>query len=157
MGLAVDDDLSPTKPLSGLTRTEAQIAYLCVYGLPKPMTVEEAAKSVGYRVKRARNHLADLPQFNAYRRALLKERRDSEQARNLATAIDIRDDPGEGRAADRMVQLKAIQVIEGPTEKAPAVTVNVSQQTNNLVAGYVIRLPASRAEGAPMLEGKVSP
>jgi|HubBroStandDraft_2_1064218.scaffolds.fasta_scaffold590795_1 hypothetical protein len=156
MGLTVDDDLSPTKPPSGLTRTEAQIAYLCVYGLPKPMTVEEAARAEGYRVKRARNYLADLPQFNAYRRALLKERRESEQARNLATLIQIRDDPGEGRAADRTVQLKAIQVMEG-NDKGPAVTVNVTQTSNNLVAGYVIRMPASRAEGAPMVEENVSP
>src|SRR5271154_1480282 len=95
MGLPLDDALSPTKPPPGLTQTEAQIAYLCVYGLPKPKTIEEAAKSVGYRIKRARNYLADHSPFNAYRRALLKERRESEQARNLATAIEIRDDEGD--------------------------------------------------------------
>lgn len=156
MGLHLDDPLSPSKPPPGLTRTEAKIAYLCVFGTPRPLTVEEAARAEGYRVKRARNHLADLPAFNLYRRRLLKERRESEQARNLATLIQIRDDPGEGRAADRTVQLKAIQVMEG-NDKGPAVTVNVTQTSNNLVAGYVIGLPASRAEAAPMLEGKVSP
>jgi hypothetical protein len=57
-----------------------------------------------------------------------------------------------------MVRLKAIQVIEGPAEKANVV-VNVSQQTNvaSITPGYVIRLPASRAEAAPVIEGKVSP
>jgi hypothetical protein len=47
--------------------------------------------------------------------------------------------------------------VEGANSKSPLVTVNVSQQSNNLVAGYVIRLPASWAEGAPMIEGDVSP
>jgi hypothetical protein len=37
------------------------------------------------------------------------------------------------------VQLKAIQVMEGAEGKGPAVTVNVSQTSNTLVAGYVIR------------------
>jgi hypothetical protein len=68
-----------------------------------------------------------------------------------------RAEEGDGSAADRTVRLKAIGVIEGPTEKAPAFTVNVNQQTNNLVAGYVICLPASRAEGAPTIEGSVLP
>jgi hypothetical protein len=157
MGLHLDDLLSPSKPPPGLTRTEAQIAYLMVHGLPVPRNLEQAAKDCGYRVRRARFYLADLPAFNAYRRQLLEGRRKSEEARNLATLIQIRDDPGEGRAADRTVRLKAIQVMEGANGKAPLVTVNVSQQSNNLVAGYVIRLPASRAEGAPMIEGDVSP
>jgi hypothetical protein len=147
MGLALDDPLSPSKPPPGLTRVEAKIAYLTVFGLPRPLTVEEAARAEGYRVKRARNYLADLPAFNLYRRALLRERRESEAARNLATAIAIRDDKGDGSAATKTVQLKAIAVIEG-NDKAPAVTVNVNQQTNvaAISPGYVIRLPARRSE-----------
>jgi hypothetical protein len=47
--------------------------------------------------------------------------------------------------------------MEGANSKVPSVTVNVRQQSNNLVAGYVIRLPASRAEAAPTIEGNVSP
>jgi hypothetical protein len=56
------------------------------------------------------------------------------------------------------VQLKAIGVIEGNDGKS-AVTVNVNQQNNTatIQPGYVIRLPASRAEGAPMIEGNSSP
>ena len=73
------------------------------------------------------------------------------------TAIKIRDDEGDGSVAYRTVRLKAIGVIEGAGDKAPAVTVNVSQTSNNLVAGYVIRLPMSRAEGVPLIEGNVSP
>ena len=127
-----------------------------VYGLPRPLSLEEAARAEGYRLRRARSYLADLPAFNAYRRHLLKERRESEQARNLATAIAIRDDEGDGSAATKTVQLKACAFIEGPPDKGPAVTVNVNQTSNNLVAGYIIRLPA-KPEGAPTIEGNVSP
>ena len=73
--------------------------------------------------------MADLPAFNAYRRQLLKERRESEQARNLATAIAIRDDEGDGSAATKTVQLKACRSSRARPSKA-AVTVNVNQQTN---------------------------
>ena len=46
-----------------------------------------------------------LPQ----RRELLDGKRKAELARNLATAIAIRDDEGENLAADRTVRLKARQ------------------------------------------------
>jgi hypothetical protein len=149
------DDLLPTAPPDGLTRIERQIAYLCVHGLPQPKTLEEAAKSVGYRLKRARNYLDALPAFNAYRRQLLKERRESEEARNLHTAIEIRDDEGDGSAATKTVRLKAINVIEGRDDRA-SVTVNVSQTSNVISPGYVIRLPASRVD-RDAIEGNVSP
>jgi hypothetical protein len=71
-------------------------------------------------VRRARSYLADLPAFNAYRRQLLDGRRNAEQARNLATLIQIRDDPGDRRAADKTVQFKAIQIMEGPTKPPPS-------------------------------------
>jgi hypothetical protein len=47
------------------------------------------------------------------------------------------------------VRLKAIQVIEGNEGKG-GVVVNVNQQTNvaAITPGYLIRLPASRAEPA---------
>jgi hypothetical protein len=146
------DALLPTKPPDGLTRIERQIAYRMVEGLPRPLTLLEAARAEGYRLKRARTYLADLPAFNLYRAQLLKARRENEQARNLATAIEIRDDDGDGSAAIRTVRLKACQFIEGKPDGA-SVVVNVSQ-TSNVAAispGYVIRLPASRAEPAEQL------
>jgi hypothetical protein len=94
-----------------------------------PLTLEQAAKFVSYRLKRARTHLDNLPAFSTLRRELLDGKRKAELARNLMTAIEIRDDPGENSAADRTVRLKAIQVIEGSDGKA-SVTVNVNQQTN---------------------------
>lgn len=156
MGRTVDDPLSPTKPPPGLTRQEAEIAYLCVHGLPRPKTLEEAARQVGYKLRRARSYLADHPPFNACRRGLLKALRESEHGRNLATAIAIRDDEGDGSAATKTVQLKACAFIEGPPEKAN-VTVNVNQQTNvaAISPGYVIRLPAERTPPLPkVIEGE---
>jgi hypothetical protein len=129
-----------------------------VEGLPRPLTLLEAAKAEGYRLKRARTYLADLPAFNAYRAQLLKARRENEAARNLATAIEIRDDDGDGSAAIRTVRLKACQFIEGTPDKA-SVTVNVSQTSNNVVAGYVIRIPVlpRTIEGdAPAIEQRSS-
>jgi hypothetical protein len=114
----MDLDLLPPKP-AGLTRIEAQIAYLTVFGLPVPRSLEQAAKDCGYRVKRARNYLDNLPAFNAYRQRLLDAQRKNEAARNLATHIKIRDDPGQGLPADRAVQLKAVQAIRLPASKAP--------------------------------------
>jgi hypothetical protein len=140
-------DLEPAKAPDGLTRIERQIAYRMVEGLPRPLTLEEAARAEGYRLKRARTYLADLPAFNVYRAQLLKARRENEAARNLHTAIEIRDDEGDGSAAIKTVRLKAIGVIEGKPDGA-SVVVNVNQKSNvaSITPGYVIRLPASRAE-----------
>jgi hypothetical protein len=160
--VAVGTDLTPiptTGPLQKaevLTDDEQEIARLMVYGLPHeetilgktikpdwPLTLEQAAKFVGYRLKRARTHLDNLSEFATHRRQLLDGKRKAEFARNLQTLIEIRDDPGEGFAADRTVRIKAVQAIEG-TDGKSAVTVNVNQQTNvaTIQPGYVIRLPA---------------
>jgi hypothetical protein len=144
----------------GLTDDEAEIARLMVYGLPHeetilgkavrphwPLKIEEAAKFVGYRLKRARSYLNTKPEFRALLSELVRDVRKNEEARGIKTAIAIRDDEGDGSAAIKTVRLKAIGVIEGRPDGA-SVTVNVSQQTNvaNIQPGYVIRLPA----GAPL-------
>jgi hypothetical protein len=147
------NDLLPAKP-KGLTDDEAEIGRLVTFGLPAdetidgklvkadwPLMLEQAARFVGYRCKKARNYLDNLPEFSAYRRELLEGRRKSEAPRNLATLIEIRDDPGEGFAADRTVRIKAVAAIEGRPDGA-SVTVNVNQQTNvaTITPGYIIRL-----------------
>src|SRR5580700_10312717 len=113
-------DLVPAKATT-LTDDEQEIARLMTYGLPNeetilgkvvkpdwPLTLEQAAKFVGYRLKRARTHLDNLPEFATHRRQLLDGKRKAEMARNLQTLIEIRDDPGEGFAADRTVRIKAV-------------------------------------------------
>jgi hypothetical protein len=165
-------DLLPAKAPAGLTDDEEEIAHLMVYGLPHaeiilgkvvkpdwPLTLEQAAKFVGYRLKRARTHLDTLPAFSTHRRELLDGKRKAELARNLATAIAIRDDEGENLAADRTVRLKAIQVIEGSEGKGGGV-VNVNQTNNTatITPGYVIRLPArSSVTDLPAVEQEREP
>jgi hypothetical protein len=169
--MTMGSDLLPAKA-KALTDEEEEIARLMVYGLPNeetilgkvvkpdwPLTLEQAAKFVGYRLKRARTHLDGLREFSTLRRELLDGKRSAELARNLMTAIEIRDDPGENLAADRTVRLKAIQVIEGNEGKA-SVTVNVNQQTNvaTITPGYVIRLPArSSVTDLPAIEQEHGP
>jgi hypothetical protein len=86
---------------------------------------------------------------------LLDGKRSAELARNLMTAIEIRDDPGEGFAADRTVRFKAVQAIEGRPDGA-SVTVNVNQQTNvaTITPGYVIRLPARSSVAEEQTKGR---
>ena len=146
-----------------LTATEREIARLMTEGLDhdavilgaeipayQPLSLTQAAKATGYLLKKARNVLGDRPEFNQLRGQLLKARRESEGPRNLATLIQIRDNPGEDLAADRTVRLKAIQVIEGTGDKSPAVTVNVNTQNNVITPGYVIRL--GKFSGAPPID-----
>jgi hypothetical protein len=162
--------LDPAKPV-GLTTTELEIARLTVHGriteamaiegntnAGRPLTLEDAAKTVGYRLKRARTYLDLLPEFQAERARLLKARRQSEEARNLSTLIEIRDDRGENLAADRTVRIKAVAAIEG-TDKGGGVVVNVNQTSNvaNITPGYVIKLGKFREpESLPTAVGKLS-
>ena len=73
MGLHVDDPLSPSKPWPGLSRAEAMIAYMMIFGLPVPRCLDQAAKDCGYRVPRARR-LAHTPAFRDYLAALSARR-----------------------------------------------------------------------------------
>jgi hypothetical protein len=145
-------DLAPAK--AKLTDEEEEVARLMVYGLPSaetilgklvpahwPLTLEQAAKFCGYRLKRARTYLDHNPAFKSHAGELLQARRKAEMARNLVTAIAIRDYEGENLAADRTVRLKAIQVIEGNEGKG-GVVVNVNQTSNvaAITPGYIIRL-----------------
>jgi hypothetical protein len=151
---SAESALSTVKAPDGLTDREAEIARLMVYGSPDaqiimnediaanwPLSLEQAARFVGYRIRKARR-LASQENFIQFRGKLLRERRESEGPRNLSTLIQIRDDKGEGLAADRTVRLKAAQAIEGVSDKA-SVNVTVNTQTNvGIQPGYVIRLPA---------------
>jgi hypothetical protein len=164
-------DLVPAKATTTLTDDEQEIARLMTYGLPAdevilgklvkadwPLTLEQAAKFVGYRCKKARNYLDNLPEFATHRRQLLDGKRKSELARNLQTLIEIRDERGENFAADRTVRIKAVAAIEGRPDGA-SVTVNVNQQTNvaAITPGYVIRLPAKAGDALPAIEHEREP
>ena len=112
-----------------------------------PLDLKQGALVLNVKLREARA-LADDPRFVEQLNKLLKQRRASERARNLNVAIEIRDDKGEGLAADRTVRLKAISAIEQTEGKGVTVNVNQNTITANIQPGYVIRLPAKRDEAA---------
>lgn len=123
-------------PAAALTDDEREIAELMTFGLPSdeqlrgveikagwPLTLEQAAIYVGKKCRWARNELDPKPEFSEYRRKLLEGRRKAEMARNLVTAITIRDDEGDGTAATKTVRIKAASFIQG--DEKPGVVVNI--------------------------------
>jgi hypothetical protein len=76
------------------------------------LTLNQAATAVGVRLRRARE-VAATELFQTELNRAVKALRNSERARNLQTAIAIRDDNGDGTAATKTVRLKAIAAIEG--------------------------------------------
>ncbi|MEJ0094155.1 MAG: hypothetical protein WDN46_12175 [Methylocella sp.] len=110
-----------------------------------PLTLKQAALACSVRTRQARE-LASTELFAKALNKAVSDRRNAERPRNLATAIEIRDDPGDGSAATKTVRLKAIDSIEGKSSSGNTVNVNVQQ--NNVAPGYVIRL-GKRTEGFP--------
>jgi hypothetical protein len=106
----------------------------------EPLTLSEAAKSVGVRLRRARQ-VAACKAFRTEFSRELAAMRSAEAPRNLRTAVAIRDDEGDGSAATKTVRLKAIASIEGKAEGGSTVNVQINnQQVNQVSPGYVIRL-----------------
>jgi hypothetical protein len=109
----------------------------------EPLTLEEAADALGIRRRHAR-HLFDQKVFQREFAKELNALRDGAKARALHRVIALLDEEGEGKAADRKVQLQAAQALLGdavgtpPAKQAP---VNVSVGVS-LAPGVVIRLPA---------------
>jgi hypothetical protein len=71
--------------------------------------------------------------------------RQLEKMRNLQTAIDIRDDVGDGSAATQAARLEAIRRID-PKGRSRGLR-KVVPVAGGLKAGYVIRLPAIEPDG----------
>jgi hypothetical protein len=111
----------------------------------EPLTLIEAADLLRIRRRNARE-LSTFPIFQRAYATELQRLRDGEKARSVHTMIEIRDDRGLGKAADRTVRLKASQAIlgEGDGNRQPNVQVNVG-----VTAGYVIDLSPQKADAAP--------
>jgi hypothetical protein len=138
------------------------IVRLMIYGLEEdaviegvaiaagtPLTLRQAARRVGVRLRSARE-IADTALFQtAFNKTLLSLRR-SEGPRNLHTAIKIRDDEGDCSAATKRARLAAIDSIEGKSSTGTNISVSVNSQTN-VSAGYIIRLPQT---SPPVIDGE---
>jgi hypothetical protein len=116
----------------------------------QPMTLRQAARAAGVRLRQARE-VSDTELFAKALNRAVQARRNSERPRSLQTAIEIRDDEGDRSAATKTVRLKAIDSIEGKSSSGTNVQVNVNQHTN-LTAGYVIRIPTT---DPPVIDGDV--
>ena len=107
----------------------------------EPLTLIEAADLLHTRRRNARE-LMTLPIFRDAYELELQRYRNGEKAASLRTLVEVRDDEGAGKAADRKVRMAAAQAIMGEGEGSRGTTVNVSVGTR-ITAGIVVRLPAS--------------
>ena len=114
----------------------------------EPLTLNQAADVLRIRRRSARA-LVNHPAFRSEHAKRMSELRNGEAAMSLHRIIQIRDDGGEGKAADRKVQLTAAQALlgEGGSAGGSRVSVNV---TNVVQPGYVISLPKDKT-----IEGEV--
>jgi len=105
-----------------------------------PLTVEEAAELVGLRRRTARLLIASPIGMKAMA-AAVSAMRDGAKAAAMRKVIDLVHIEGEGKAADRKVQLEAARDILGLKESG-GVTVNVGIQSNTTITpGLVLRDP----------------
>lgn len=114
-----------------------------------PLTLIEAADVLRIRRRNARQ-LTKTRAYQDHMAAELQSFRDGERARSFHTMVEIRDDPGFGKAADRKVRLNASQMLlgEGDGNRAGP-TVNIYNGGQKITAGVVIRLPPT-AQRAPL-------
>ena len=117
----------------------------------EPLTLEQAARVVGLKLKNARFIFASHPFLTSYS-ANLVAIRNAHKARAIAVLAEIMNSAGDGLAADRAVRVKAASQLlnDGEGRRACA---SVAVQVNNgtaLQPGIVVRLPASA--GIPPLE-----
>jgi hypothetical protein len=79
---AGDTPLSPSREWPGLNRAERMVCYVMFYGLPRPRSLDQAARDYGVRAPRARR-LAHSQPFIDYL-AALSARRARDQKRSDA-------------------------------------------------------------------------
>jgi hypothetical protein len=97
-----------------------------------PLSLEQAARFVGMRLRRARA-LRMTPEFCEHMRMATANYRACLEPGNIAMALEIRDDRG-NKAKDR---IKAGEFLRGPREASAGVQVNINNQAT---PGYIIRL-----------------
>jgi hypothetical protein len=109
----------------------------------EPLRLEEAADVLRIRRRHAR-WIAGQKVFQHELAKALQQMRDGHRAEALNTVVAVMRDRGDGKAADKKVQIQAASMIlgdqVGPSPAKPNVQVNVGL---SLQPGIVIRLPAN--------------
>lgn len=124
----------------------ASLARRVGHNVGTPLTAEEAGSVLGMRL-RASRWLSMQPVFQNELARALSAFRNGQHPAAWAKVAALMNDEGEGKAADRKVQLQAAQTLLG--EQAKGVTVNVNTQVNAAtqnIAGYVIDLSGAQAD-----------
>lgn len=116
------------------------------------MTMEDAAKAAGVRIKRVRN-LATHPEFVREYNKRVEILRASERARNIHKAIEVRDDETLKSPAGRKVQLDAAKWLHGEDGDS-RVSARVSV---DLTLGYVIDVTGDKAGPVRIIEHEPLP
>jgi hypothetical protein len=113
----------------------------------EPLTLEQAARVIGLKMKNARFLFASQPFLKAYS-ANLMAIRNGHKARAVAVLAEVMNTAGDGLASDRAVRIKAASQLLNDSDGRSESQVNL--QINNggpaLAPGIVIRLPASPLE-----------
>lgn len=106
----------------------------------QPLTIVEAARLVGMTARTARMLLASPIGSKAMAKAVA-DLRTGAQAKAMNRIIDLIDEPGEGKAADRKVQLEASRDILGLKDgSGVSVTINNTNNSQTITAGYAFDL-----------------
>ena len=110
-----------------------------------PLSVAQAALAIGV-AKSYATRWSQTPLFRERLRVSIRARREAEEPENIAAAIEIRDNHGDGTIDRDRIRLAAIDRLR---VKEPAAAVNVELQQHTLInsgqepktiaAGYVIR------------------
>ena len=151
------------KPNAALSPRHALLAHYMVNGCPhdgvtklvdqhgvplqmdKPLSLVQAADVLRIK-RRAARHISGSNQFQHLMRKLLAELRNGEAAASIHTIIDVRDDPGENKAADRKVRMQAAQSLLGESQSGTQVNVQINNG-NATAPGYIIqRRPEPRQQ-----------
>ncbi len=107
----------------------------------RPLSLPAAAAACGVGVRTVRN-IAGSKLFQDAFAAEVESYRQSLEPGNLAVALSIRDEHGDGSPERDSVRLKAVQVLRG-TPKPSAVNIQINQRTDIHAAispGYIIKL-----------------
>ncbi|SDQ99376.1 hypothetical protein SAMN05519103_00337 [Rhizobiales bacterium GAS113] len=149
--------------LSALTARMRLMIEFMVHGCPHqwheaktgiakgtPLSLAQAADAVGIRRRNARD-LFGQSLFQKELNRSLQALRDGHKAMATRKILDLVETKGDGKAADRKVQLEAALIVTGDAAKANSPSVNVNV-VNQITPGYVIRLPAKREPAT--IEGK---